>query len=94
MESESAAFTPAGDQETINREHIAQQKPARFIGLPSNIAQSKVDGLAKSRKCSLSVIPAKAGIQCSQEVTNSWTPFFNGVTTFYEIVKVGFFVAF
>jgi hypothetical protein len=74
---------------------------------------SKFDGLVKSRKCILSVIPAKAvvrravrqahgpeqsrrthypehsrrGIQCSQEVKNSWTPFFNGVTTFYEIVK-------
>jgi hypothetical protein len=35
----------------------------------------------------LSVIPAKAGIQCSQALTNSWTPFFNGVTTFYEIIK-------
>jgi hypothetical protein len=29
-----------------------------------------------------------AGIQCSQEVTNPWTPFFNGVTTFYEIINV------
>ena len=28
-----------------------------------------------------------AGIQCSQTLTNSWTPFFNGVTTFYEIIK-------
>jgi hypothetical protein len=49
---------------------------------------AKLDGLAKSRKCILSVIPAKAGIQCSQEVTTSWTPFFNGVTTFYEIIKL------
>jgi hypothetical protein len=48
------------------------------------------DGLAKSRKCILSVIPAKAGIQCSQALTNSWTPFFNGVTTFYEIINVSF----
>jgi hypothetical protein len=47
-----------------------------------------LDGLVKSRKYILSVIPAKAGIQCSQEVKNSWTPFFNGVTTFYEIVNL------
>ena len=43
---------------------------------------------AKSRKCILSVIPANAGIQCSQEVTNSWTPLFNGVTTFCEIINL------
>jgi hypothetical protein len=41
------------------------------------------DGLV----CILSVIPAKAGIQCSQALKNSWTPFFNGVTTFYEIIN-------
>ncbi len=47
-----------------------------------------LDGLVKSRKCILSVIPAKAGIQCSQALANSWTPFFNGVTTSYEILRV------
>jgi hypothetical protein len=46
-----------------------------------------LDGLAKGRKCILSVIPAKAGIQCSQVLKNSWTPFFNGVTTSYEIIN-------
>jgi hypothetical protein len=48
----------------------------------------KIDGLVKSRKCILSVIPAKAGIQCSQEVINSCAPLFNGVTSFYEIIKI------
>jgi hypothetical protein len=51
--------------------------------------QSNIDGLVKSRKCILSVIPAKTGIQCSQALKNSWTPFFNGVTTFYEIINIG-----
>jgi hypothetical protein len=27
------------------------------------------------------------GIKCSRALTNSWTPFFNGVTTFYEIIS-------
>jgi hypothetical protein len=31
-----------------------------------------------------------AGIQCSQALKNSWTPFFNGVTTFYEIINIRF----
>jgi hypothetical protein len=47
------------------------------------------DGLVKSRKRILFVIPAKAGIQCSRALTNSWTPFFNGVTTFYESINTG-----
>jgi hypothetical protein len=29
-----------------------------------------------------------AGIQCSPALTNSWTPFFNGVTAFYEIINL------
>jgi hypothetical protein len=49
---------------------------------------SRFDGLAKSRKYILAVIPAKAGIQSSQALKNTWTPFFNGVTTFCETVKV------
>jgi len=48
----------------------------------------RIDEIVKSRKCPLPVIPAKAGIQCSHALTNSWTPFFNGVTTFYEIVNL------
>jgi hypothetical protein len=35
----------------------------------------------------LFVIPAKTGIQCFQALINSWTSFFNGVTTFYKILK-------
>jgi hypothetical protein len=48
----------------------------------------KIDELVKSRKCVLSVIPARAGIQCSRALENSWTPFFNGVTTFCETIKI------
>jgi hypothetical protein len=47
-----------------------------------------MDDLVKSRKCILFVIPAKAGIQSSQTLKNTWTPFFNGVTIFYEIIKM------
>jgi len=48
----------------------------------------KIDGLVKSRKYPVPVIPAQAGIQCSQQLTKTWTPFFNGVTTFYECIKI------
>jgi hypothetical protein len=50
-----------------------------------------IDAFVKSRKGPLFVIPAclcgarrqaKAGIQYFQRVTKTWTPFFNGVTTF------------
>jgi hypothetical protein len=40
------------------------------------VSQQKIDGLAKSRKCSLSVIPAKAGIQCSQALMKPLDPVF------------------
>ena len=60
-----------------------------FQEMGMGYCQAKSDGILKSRKCILFVIPTKAGIQCSQEVANSWTPFFNGVTTFYEIIKSG-----
>ena len=49
---------------------------------------TKVDGLVKSRKISLFVIPVKTGIQLYHMDTAVWTPVFTGVTTFYEAVKV------
>jgi hypothetical protein len=45
-----------------------------------------LDAFVKSPKSPFFVIPAKAGIQCFHRVTKSWTPFFNGVTTFYEFI--------
>jgi hypothetical protein len=55
-----------------------------------------IDAFVKGRKCSFPVIPANpgsgsgtgAGIQCFQSVKSSWTPFFNGVTTFSETVNI------
>jgi len=49
---------------------------------------------AKTRKAPLFVIPAKAGIQCFQIITNSLDPGacpgpepgFTGVTTFYGLI--------
>ncbi|PIU49241.1 MAG: hypothetical protein COS92_07720 [Desulfobacterales bacterium CG07_land_8_20_14_0_80_52_14] len=35
-----------------------------------------IDGLVKSRKCSLSVIPAKTGSQCSQALMKPLDPVF------------------
>jgi len=52
----------------------------------------KIDGLVKSQEVSFFVIPAKAGIQSRKagfnQLQNLWTPFFNGVTTFYECIKI------
>jgi len=47
----------------------------------------KFGELLKGRKCTLSVIPAKAGIQYYQALLKPWTPFFNGVTTSCEVIK-------
>jgi hypothetical protein len=66
--------------------HVAEKRQAKSLTLQksrrllarSRLNEMKIDGLVKSRKCILSVIPAKAGIQCSQALKNSWTPFFNG----------------
>jgi len=52
---------------------------------------SKFDELARGPKAIFSVIPANPGSgpgqapesTLSKELTNAWTPFFNGVTTFY-----------
>ena len=49
----------------------------------------KNDGLVKSRKCSLSVIPAKAGIQCSQALMKPLDPVFQRGDDFYECIKNG-----
>jgi len=55
-----------------------------------------LDAFAKSQKRSFPVIPANpgsgsgtgAGIQCFNSLRILWTPFFNGVTTFYEIINL------
>jgi hypothetical protein len=44
--------------------------------------------LMVSQKVEHAVFPAKAGIQCSPARINSWTPFFNGVTTYYESISL------
>ncbi len=40
----------------------------------------------KTRKAHISVIPAQAGIQEVQTVTNHWIPAFAGMTTFCESI--------
>ncbi|PIP35184.1 MAG: hypothetical protein COS92_06795 [Desulfobacterales bacterium CG07_land_8_20_14_0_80_52_14] len=47
-----------------------------FLFLPKFLSKIDFDGLVKSRKCSLSVIPAKAGIQCSQALMKPLDPVF------------------
>jgi len=47
--------------------------------------------MAVSQKVENAFFPsfrAKAGIRCSQALTNSWTPFFNGVTTCCDFIKM------
>ncbi|PIP36775.1 MAG: hypothetical protein COX20_03915 [Desulfobacterales bacterium CG23_combo_of_CG06-09_8_20_14_all_52_9] len=39
-------------------------------------SRDKIDGFEKSRKCSLSIIPAKAGIQCFQVLMKPLDPVF------------------
>jgi len=46
------------------------------------------DGFVKSRKCSLSVIPAKAGIQCFQALMKLLDPVFQrGDDSFEAIMR-------
>jgi hypothetical protein len=54
------------------------------------MSSAKIDGLVKSRKFFLSVIRAKAGIQAFHLVQHPWIPFFNGMTTFFECIKIPF----
>ena len=49
--------------------------------------KSKFDGLVKSLKRPLSVIPAQAGIQYFHVVRILWIPVFTGMTTFYDSIK-------
>jgi hypothetical protein len=51
---------------------------------------STVDGLLRSLKRRISVIPEKAGIQLFQDLKILWTPVSTGVTTFYDPITVGF----
>ena len=44
------------------------------------------DGLVKSLKRLLSVIPAQAGIQYFHAVRILWIPVFTGMTTFYDFI--------
>jgi len=55
-----------------------------------NFGYLKFDGLVKSLKRRFSVIPAQAGIQCSQAVRILWIPVFTGMATFYDSIKFGF----
>src|SRR4030042_5342069 len=48
--------------------------------------QNANDGLVKSLKSLLSVIPAQAGIQYFHIVRILWIPVFTGMTTFYESI--------
>ena len=47
------------------------------------------DGLVKSLKRPLSVIPAQAGIQYFHVVRILWIPVFTGMTTFYDSINDG-----
>ena len=47
------------------------------------------DGLVKSLKRPLSVIPAQAGIQYFRVVRILWIPVFTGITTFYDSINIG-----
>jgi hypothetical protein len=48
----------------------------------------KIDGPVKSRKCFLSVIPAKAGIRAYQLLTTALNPVFQRGDDFYETIKI------
>ena len=47
-----------------------------------------LDGLVKSLKRLLSVIPAQAGIQSFRYLELPWIPVFTGMTTFYEFIII------
>jgi hypothetical protein len=59
----------------------------QLTGIRYHSVRNNFDAFVKSPKSPFFVIPAKAGIQCFHRVTKSWTPFFNGVTTFYEFIN-------
>ena len=64
-----------------------------FAGVTTFYELVNFDGLVKSRKTPIFVIPAEAGIQSNQGI---WTPAFAGVTalgTFYEAVNLALLVA-
>jgi hypothetical protein len=49
----------------------------------------KMDSFVKSRKGPFFVIPAYELESCIfKQLQKTWTPFFNGVTTFYEFIKI------
>ena len=51
------------------------------------------DAFVKSRKGPFFVIPAyEPESSIFKELQKTWTPFFNGVTTFYETIKSSFLV--
>ena len=47
-----------------------------------------IDGLVKSLKKPLSVIPAQAGIKYFHVVRILWIPVFTGMTTFYDSIMI------
>ncbi|PIU49755.1 MAG: hypothetical protein COS92_04880 [Desulfobacterales bacterium CG07_land_8_20_14_0_80_52_14] len=47
-----------------------------LFALSNGFCHINFDGIVKSRKCSLSVIPAKAGIQCFQTLMKPLDPVF------------------
>ena len=58
---------------------IKHRKPERKKNRTASLKKQtgiNFDGLVKSRKCSLSVIPAKAGIQCPQALMKPLDPVF------------------
>jgi len=62
------------------------------------ISEVNSDGFVKSRKIPFSVIPAPHQVRDKlqpessifKELQKTWTPFFNGVTTFYETINFTF----
>ena len=63
------------------------------------MTQTIYDGLVKSLRSLLSVIPAQAGIQYFHLVRILWIPVFTGMTTFYESIiyeflKIGIYFGF
>ena len=57
-----------------------------LLGMRNEFQKSILDGLAKSVKRRISVIPVKAGIQLFKYLKILWTPVSTGVTTFYEFI--------
>jgi hypothetical protein len=55
----------------------------------TKILTNKIDGFEKDGKPFFPSFPRRRESSVSKDLRNAWTPFFNGVTTSYEAVKIG-----